>query len=120
MTLQEKLHEATKKTVDYLYKIDGDCSPELYEAIAILRQLINEEFVPKRKSVSSQMIFDVLNPKLTALFNKHTLEVIEGAKPKAPTSVLPDGEVSHQTYNDGKRDAIDDYHTRLLKLMGEE
>lgn len=58
-----KVEEAVKNTIDYLYKIEGDCSPELYQAIAMLRQLINEEFKPA-KSVSSQFIYDVISPAI--------------------------------------------------------
>ena len=60
---QVELENAAQKTIDYLYKIKGDCSPELYEAIATLRQLINEEYLHKNKSVSSQFIYDVLKLK---------------------------------------------------------
>lgn len=59
------LDEAVQNTVDYLYTIKGDCSDELYQAIATLRQLINEEFVPNGKSVSSQFIYDIIAPTLT-------------------------------------------------------
>ena len=60
---QVDIENAAQKTIDYLYKIEGDCSPELYEAIATLRQLINEEYLHKNKSVSSQFIYDVLKLK---------------------------------------------------------
>ena len=52
-----------KETTDYLYKIDGECPPELYQAIDTLRQLINEEFKPE-KSLSSQFIYDIIYPRL--------------------------------------------------------
>lgn len=55
--------ERLEKTADYLYKIDGDCPPEIYQAIATLRQLINEEFKPT-KPLSSQFIYDVLFRKI--------------------------------------------------------
>lgn len=67
MTTPDNINVAAQKTVDYLYKIEGDCSPELYQVIDRLRQLINEEFVGKNKSVSSQVIYDILNPKLHKL-----------------------------------------------------
>ena len=60
---QVDIENAAQKTIDYLYKIKGDCSPELYEAIATLRQLINEEYLHKNKLVSSQFIYDVLKLK---------------------------------------------------------
>lgn len=57
------IEKAVQKTVDYLYKVDGDCSDEAYQAIATLRQLINEEFKPE-KSISSQFIYDILKEVL--------------------------------------------------------
>ena len=60
---QNDIEKAAKDTADYLYKIEGDCPPELYEAISMLRQLINEEFKPA-KSLSSQFIYDILYPRL--------------------------------------------------------
>lgn len=65
-TTKDEIGEAVEKTVDYLYKIEGDCPPELYQAIATLRQLINEEFNPE-KSISSQFIYDIINPAITKL-----------------------------------------------------
>lgn len=61
----DKLDKAIQNTADYLYKIDGECSTELQQAIAILRQLINEEYVGKDKTVSSQLIYDIINPAIT-------------------------------------------------------
>ena len=66
------LEEAAKKTVEYLYPIKGDVKPELAEIIGLLRQLINEEFVGKNKSISSQILYDILNPKLEALITQET------------------------------------------------
>jgi hypothetical protein len=65
--MSNSLEQAARKTADYLYKVDGDCPPELYQAFATLRQLINEEFKPE-KSVSTQFIYDVLYPKILAYF----------------------------------------------------
>ena len=61
-------------TANYLYHIDGDCSPELYGAIALLRQLINEEFLDKNKTVSSQFIFDIINPAVQALIDEARID----------------------------------------------
>ena len=66
----EDVEAAARETVDYLYKIEGECPPELYKAIDRLRQLINEEFVGKDKTVSSQLIFDIVNPAITALIQE--------------------------------------------------
>ena len=51
---------AAKATTDYLYSLDDTCPPEMRVKIGHLRQLINEEFVGKNKSVSSQLIWDIL------------------------------------------------------------
>jgi len=72
---RDNINVAAQKTVDYLYKIEGDCSPELYQIIDTLRQLINEEFVGKNKSVSSQVIYDILNPKLHKLLVAERIDV---------------------------------------------
>lgn len=62
-----------QKVANYLYVIedseinDGQIDPKLFEAISMLRQLINEEFVHKGKSVSSQLIYDTINPILRTL-----------------------------------------------------
>ena len=69
----EQLREAAQKTVDYLYKIEGDCPPELYKAIATLRQLINEEFKPE-KQLSSQFIFDIISPAFHTYGNRERLD----------------------------------------------
>lgn len=61
----DDLGAAAKKTVHYLYNIDGDVDSDIYKVIATLRQLINEEFKPE-KSLSSQFIYDILNPVLTS------------------------------------------------------
>lgn len=60
----EDLDSAIQKTANYLYKIDGEVTPEQYQAISMLRQLINEEFVGKDKLVSSQFIYDILKELL--------------------------------------------------------
>lgn len=59
--------KAAKKTAGYLYPIKGDVSPELRERIGILRQLINEEYVGNNRSVSSQLIYDILKPAIPEL-----------------------------------------------------
>lgn len=61
----KNLEAATRKTAEYLYNIDGEVSPEMYEAIGRLRQLINEEFKPE-KSVSSQLIYNIMHPAIEA------------------------------------------------------
>ncbi len=74
-TPQDNILDELKNTAQYLYSIDGDCPDELYQAIATLRQLINEEFKPE-KSVSSQFIYDILNPRLTTFIASEIKEVI--------------------------------------------
>ena len=56
--------DAIQKTIDYLYKIEGDVTPEQYQVIDRLRQLINEEFVGKDRQISSQIIYDILKEVL--------------------------------------------------------
>lgn len=58
------IEQAMQRTVNYLYKIDGDVTPEQAVAIGQLRQMINEEFVRNKKSVSSQLIYDMLKEVL--------------------------------------------------------
>lgn len=53
-------NNAAEKAANYLYSLNDDCPKELRQPIATLRQLINEEFVHKGKSVSSQFIWDIL------------------------------------------------------------
>lgn len=82
----DKLDGAAERVVKYLYHIDGDCSPELYRLIDTLRQLINEEFVGKDKSVSSQFLFDIIQPALL----KHYIsrdEVMEKLPKKRPDAI---------------------------------
>ena len=55
--------ELLTKVAD-LYKIEGEVSSEVATAIDILRQLINEEFVPQGKMVSSQFIYDIVYPAI--------------------------------------------------------
>ncbi len=55
--------ELLTKVAD-LYKIEGEVSSEVATAIDILRQLINEEFVPRGKMVSSQFIYDIVYPAI--------------------------------------------------------
>lgn len=54
------------KSLDYLYSLNTDTAipPELVVGIGILRQLINEEFVGHNKTISSQIIYDILAPEL--------------------------------------------------------
>ena len=52
-----------RKTIK-MYKIKGDVSPEMYQIIDSLRQIINEEFVARGESISSQALYDLLNPKV--------------------------------------------------------
>lgn len=72
----KQLGEAAQKTVDYLYKIEGDCPTELYKAIATLRQLINEEFKPE-KQLSSQFIFDIISPAFHTYGNRERLDELK-------------------------------------------
>ena len=60
----EDLDSAIQKTANYLYKIEGEVTPEQYQAISKLRQLINEEFVRNQKQVSNQLIYDMLKEVL--------------------------------------------------------
>lgn len=62
-----ELRDAARKTAEYLYSIKGDCPPEIAQAIDSLRQMANEEFVAKKKSVSSQLIYDLIYPALEAI-----------------------------------------------------
>ena len=71
---EDDLNKAVQKTVDYLYNIKGDVEPELYQAIATLRQLINEEFKPNKESISSQFIYDILNPAISAYTTNKIIE----------------------------------------------
>lgn len=47
-----------------LYKLEEGVDSKVAARIAILRQLINEEFVAKNKQISSQNIYDVLREVL--------------------------------------------------------
>jgi hypothetical protein len=49
-----------------VYTIEGECPEELEQAIGMLRQLINEEFKPK-KTVTSQFIYDIIYPAVKEL-----------------------------------------------------
>ena len=69
------LDKATGQTAHYLYNIDGDCPPELAQAIGTLRRLINEEFKPA-KSLSSQFIYDILYPKLLLWADQRAIQII--------------------------------------------
>ena len=62
--LNEIIQDAIQQTADYLYHIDGDITPEQYEVISHLRQLINEVFIKEGKQVSNQFIYDNLKEVL--------------------------------------------------------
>lgn len=62
MTQPESYEDAAERAANYLYSIPDDCPKELRVPIGQLRQMINEEFVHKGKSVSSQLIWDMLKP----------------------------------------------------------
>ncbi len=55
-----KLEEAARTATEYLYSLDGDVTPEQYDAISALRQLTNEEFVRTGKQISNQTIYEML------------------------------------------------------------
>ena len=54
-TLKESMENYIK-----LVTIKEDITPEQYQAIDHLRQLINEEFIGKDKMISSQTIYNML------------------------------------------------------------
>jgi hypothetical protein len=89
--------ETIKDIAHHLYNIEGDCDPELYKAIATLRQLINEEFKPT-KSVTSQFIYDILSPCLNQLMYNELLALIGD---DVPITGLrhPDEDEWHNTRN---------------------
>lgn len=66
-TSSNSVEEQIRRTADYLYKIDGPITPELYQAIDSLRQLINECYVHEGKSVSSQFIYDRISPVIRTI-----------------------------------------------------
>lgn len=86
----KQLGEAAQKTVDYLYKIEGDCPTELYKAIATLRQLINEEFKPE-KQLSSQFIFDIISPAFHTYGNRERVDELEHIDDKPNVRLWFDG-----------------------------
>ncbi len=73
---QAALEEAVEETMK-LYEIEGDVSKELYQRIDSLRQLINEEFVHRNKLVSSQFLYDMLNPFVAQERKKAAIEELE-------------------------------------------
>lgn len=78
---ESELNTKAIETANYLYKIEeseviGKLTPELFQAISTLRQLINEEFVHKGKSVSSQLIYDILMQAITEYMKTKMLEII--------------------------------------------
>jgi hypothetical protein len=77
--------DTIKDIAHHLYDIDGDCDPELYKAIATLRQLINEEFKPT-KSVTSQFIYDILSPCLEQMMKSELLDGMDMAREKVDWS----------------------------------
>lgn len=62
---EQTIREAAIKTAEYLYGVEGDTFQGEVEAIGQLRQLINEEFVGKNKTVSSQLIYNMMHPFIT-------------------------------------------------------
>lgn len=99
--------ELLTKVAD-LYKIEGEVSPEIATAIDILRQLINEEFVPRGKMVSSQLIYDILSP---AILKAHHKEV-EAASAKGADSLAR--HLDDQRFMDGGVEmALDEYLAAL-------
>lgn len=54
----------------------------------------------------------------TQALNAYFLEQALGVLPPKPASVLPEGEESYHTYNDGRRHARDDIATALTKRFG--
>ena len=60
MTLEEKINEIVDEATRYLYAIDSEVTPEQYEVISDLRQLINEVYVKEDKQVSNQFLYDKL------------------------------------------------------------
>lgn len=60
MTLEEKINEIVDEVTRYLYAIDSEVTPEQYEVISDLRQLINEVYVKEDKQVSNQFLYDKL------------------------------------------------------------
>lgn len=107
-----ELDKAAKKAVDYLYNIDGEVSPELYRAIDRLRQLVNEEFVGKNKSVSSQLIYDIISPVVDTETAKARYDGIETVLLKLKQAPPVDW-IDAQSW-------IDSEYERLQKLKGEE
>lgn len=61
----DKLNDAARKTAEYLYSIDPTCPDEFASRIATLRQLINEEYIGKNRTISSQFIYDILKPAIS-------------------------------------------------------
>lgn len=94
---QKDIEQAAKDIADYLYKIEGECPPELYEAISMLRQFINEEFKPA-KLISNQIIYDILYPKLSEAFvsKDEILEARPAYMHSESPEMLNEGWVDHE------------------------
>lgn len=71
------ISKLAQKTIDYLYTIDGEIEPELAQAIAMLRQIINEEFIARNKLVSSQLIYDLIYQKFRQFYLSKALEAVK-------------------------------------------
>ena len=91
MPNKNSIESELRKTADYLYKIEGDCSPELYQAIDRLRQLTNEEFVGKNKQVSSQLIYDILIEAIQREVKKGRVEELKKLWNKTQPDIMPLG-----------------------------
>ena len=110
--MKDNIDIAVQKTVDYLYTIKGECSPELYTAINRLRQLINEEFVGKNKLVSSQLIFDILEQAIQQELLKAKLEELENVLSQDMFK-NPDPTVGQKILNLVIKDRIADLQAKL-------
>ena len=59
----KELKKAVQDTADYLFKIDADVPPKVYQQISMLRQLVNEVYKPETQ-ISNQAIYDSLKEVL--------------------------------------------------------
>lgn len=66
-TRSSELEESLQNVANHLYSLSDDCPDEIAMAVALLRQLINEEYLHKGKTVGSQFIWDILKPAIEAL-----------------------------------------------------
>lgn len=128
-----KFEDAAKKTVEYLYSLSDDCPPELAKAIDRLRQIINEEFIHSNKTISSQIIWDLLKESYQADLDAKVREarVDEITRLRGDTDI----DLSYRRYNDADSEllnpqecgeqivatAVDDYLAdRLAQLTTQE